>query len=139
MNHLSPNDIHRRIEHALREGAPSEIPVCAGRLRRRVEAGLARVPHAAPVTRFARPPLVAASIALTAFVALSMISLRPSPMPASTRSDWNPGVAVVESVAALRGAKPERPLVSEAERLRADVERGARFVRGALPRLRKAG
>jgi hypothetical protein len=132
------------VDRLLRAGAAGEVSEATGRIHARVMARLAESDFPAARVdvawfRFGQWLLpVAAAVAMT--TGLWLVSRAPTPAPFSEpRSAFRLSSALGESAEALRGTRPERALVVEAERLRADVERGVVFVKSVLPRIRFNG
>lgn len=137
----SPIDAVDRLMHA---GAAHEVSEGTGRVKARVMARLAvaATPTAQSSGRWHGLDgwivPIAAALAMAASVWLLSQNTGPAPVSES-RAVLRLTSAIDGSAAAIRGAKPERPIVVEAKRLKADVERGMGFVKSVLPRIRVNG
>jgi hypothetical protein len=134
------------VDRLLLEQAPSPAMDSTGRARARVEARIRAGLHAGP----ARPRLsslgilaAAGVIGVAAIVWTTWPVPTPSP-PFATSPSLPPAVARLlerldQSAGALRAVRPEDPMLTEARRLRAEVERGVEFFRSVMPRMRVHG
>ncbi|MBL8746064.1 MAG: hypothetical protein JNK58_06880 [Phycisphaerae bacterium] len=129
-----------QVEALLRAGAATRIEPGTGRVAARVRANLS---HTAPsiAVSTGRGYGVASLAAAGLIVATTWMVIgtqRPPPARA-------PGAmvrlsaAIDHSAAAVRGAKPEQPIMREVKRLKHDVNRGVGFIKAVMPKVRGTG
>lgn len=132
------------VDRLLHAGAARELSEGTGRVRARVMARLAvaGAPPAQSSGRWheSRGWLVPVAAALAMSASVWLLSQNPAPSPVTqSRAALSLTAAFGGPTAALRGTRLEKPIVVEAKRLRADVERGVGFVKSVLPRIRANG
>lgn len=138
--HTQPNPA-AEIDRLLREQAPGQVMDSTGRARARFESRAGG--DAAPAT--SRIPWLGmlAAAAAVGFAILFVWTPSPTPLPAAAPA-LPPAVARLiarldQTAEALRAAQPEGPILTEARRLKIEVERGVGFVRSVMPKPRAQG
>lgn len=132
-------DVHD-VEAMLRAGGPLQIEPASGRVAERVRARLAvspaAVPHAPGRWLGSGALLAACAMIVAAWLVIGTPAREPvGPAPFVARLT----AAIDHSALSVRGARPEREMVKEAQRLKADVERGVGFFKSVMHRVKVNG